>query len=63
MAVLAHAYQDEWRQAEVWGDAADHDPRMAGPIIDRLRREALSREFPEPKTVLRPVLVRLLRAR
>jgi hypothetical protein len=36
---------------------------MAGPIIDRLRREALSRNFPDPKTVLRPVLVRLLRAR
>jgi hypothetical protein len=63
MAVLAHAYQDEWREAEVWGDAADHDPRMAGPIIDRLRREALSRNFPDPKTVLRPVFYRLLRAR
>jgi len=56
-------YQEEWRQAEVWGAADEHDPRMTAPIIDRLRREALSRTFPNPDETLPSFWVNLLRAR
>jgi hypothetical protein len=61
MAAAAHNYQNEWREAEIWGDAAQHDPRMTGPIIDRLRREALSRTFANPEKTLPPLWVSLLR--
>jgi hypothetical protein len=61
MMSAAHHYQIEWREAEAWGDAAAHDPRMAAPIIDRLRREALWRPIPHPEKALSPFWVSMLR--
>jgi hypothetical protein len=63
MAAYAHMYQEEWRQAEVWGAANEHDPRMTAPIIDRLRREALSRTFPDPAETVPSFWRDLLQAR
>jgi hypothetical protein len=63
MAELAHKYQEEWREAEVWGHAEEHDPRMAGPIIARLRDEALSRTFPHPARTVPEFWKHLLQGR
>jgi hypothetical protein len=63
MVAMGNKYQEEWREAEVWGAADEHDPRVAAPIIDRLRREALSRTFPNPKSTLPPFWMALVRGR
>src|SRR5262249_47236893 len=54
LAAAAHRYQEEWRAAEIWGSASEHDARLTGPMIARLRSEALSRAFPDPEKTLKP---------
>jgi hypothetical protein len=61
MVSAAHHYQIEWRDAELYGDAVSHDPRMTAPIIDRLRPEALWRPIPHPEKALPPFWVSMLR--
>jgi hypothetical protein len=61
MVSAAHHYQIEWREAELYGDAASHDPRMTAPIIDRLRPQALWINIPHPARALPPFWVGVLR--
>ena len=61
LADAAYDYQREWRNAELPGEAHEHDPAITTPLIARMRADALSRAFPDPAQVLPPTIRKLLR--
>jgi len=63
LAVQAYNYQEEWGEAERYGEAHEHDPAITVPVIARMRAEAMARPLRYPQEVLPFAVVRLLRGR
>jgi hypothetical protein len=63
MAQMAYGSQEEWRQAEKYGQVHEHDPAITVPIITRMRGQALAWQFQNPHDKLPRFVVRLLRGR